>query len=137
MQKLTLKDAYRATIPYLLEQNANDSTWTQCTGAAPEFGVGGVTGVAQGALIAMMPIATKENEKTNVRVNEHYLAQKVEYDSVAEKNGSIKASEYANVYEEILGNREIRGCRLSVYGKEDLMEFKVKKLLGKEWSVSA
>lgn len=42
--ELVVADAYRATIPYLLEQKAADSSFTQCTGGAPDYGLGGVTG---------------------------------------------------------------------------------------------
>jgi len=122
--------AYRATIPYLLEQNDPNSTWTICTGAAPDFGVGGITGITQGGLFAMMKIASKELEMTNVRVNEAYLSARVDYDAVAEKSGSIKASEFAKVYEQILTQPEISASRVSVAGREDLENLKVRKLLG-------
>ena len=78
----------------------------------------------------MMKIASKELEKTNVRVNETSLGARVDYDAVAEKAGSMKASEFAKVYEQILARPEISASRVSVVGKEDLEDLKVRKLLG-------
>lgn len=77
----------------------------------------------------MLKVATQENKKTNVRVNEIYLSARVDYDSVAEKSGSMKASDFGKVYEKILAKPEITGSRVSVYGQKDTEELKVAKLL--------
>lgn len=126
-----LQVAYRATIPYLLEQKDPNSTWTMVTGAAPDFGAGGITGITQGGLFSMMKIASKENEKTNVRVNEIYLNLRVDYDSVAEKNGTVKASDFGKVYEQVLAKPEIDGSRVSVTDRDAIKDPKVDKLLSK------
>lgn len=99
------------------------------TGAAPDLGAGGITGIAQGGLFAMMKIASKENEKTNVRVNEIYLNLRVDYDSVAEKSGSVKASDFGKVYEQILDKPDIAGSRVLVAERKGIDDLKVEKLL--------
>lgn len=80
----------------------------------------------------MMKVAAKENEKTDIRVNEVYLNVRIDYDAVAEKeSGSMKASEFGKVYEQILASPEVKGCRVSVKANEDVEELKFEKLLGK------
>ena len=100
------------------------------TGAAPDFGAGGITGITQGGLFSMMKIASKENEKTNVRVNEIYLNLRVDYDSVAEKSGSVKASDFGKVYEQVLKKPEITGSRVLVMERKAIEDLKSEKLLG-------
>ena len=77
----------------------------------------------------MMKIASHDHAETNIRVNEVYLGARVDYDSVAEKEGSIPSSEFGKVYEGILGREEVRGCRVSVTGKGDLGDLRFEKLL--------
>jgi hypothetical protein len=77
----------------------------------------------------MANVACRDNAETNVRFNEVYLAFRVEVDPVAVKTGSMKASDFSRVYEEILSRPEIRGCRVSVYGRQDLNDLKYKKKL--------
>lgn len=85
--------------------------------------------MTQGALFSMMKIASKENEKTNVRVNEIYLNLRVDYDSVAEKSGSVKASDFGKVYEQILEKTDIAGSRVLVTERKAMEDLKVEKLL--------
>lgn len=87
--------------------------------------------MSQGALFSMANVACRENAKTNIRFNECYLAARVDFDSVAEAKGGaqIKASEFALVYEGILANKDIRGCRVSVLGPGDIDLLKYKKKL--------
>ncbi|OWY55548.1 hypothetical protein AA0119_g12565 [Alternaria tenuissima] len=106
--------AYRATIPYLLAQKHPTSTWTLCTGAQGETAFFPVPGMTQGALFTMSTAAARENEKTNVRFNEVYLCFRVEVDEQAEKHGVTSASEFAKVYENLLGDEEVRGARVTV-----------------------
>jgi hypothetical protein len=82
--------------------------------------------MTQGPLYSMATAASRENEHTNVRFNEVYLATRVETDESAIKNGVMKASDFSSVYEEILARPEIRGARVSVYGHEDLKNLKFK-----------
>jgi hypothetical protein len=91
----------------------------------------GVTAMSQGALFSMANVACRENAKTNIRFNEHYLAARVDYDSVAEEagDGRMKASELAKSYEGILANEDINACRVSVMGRGDLEQLKYKKKL--------
>ena len=77
----------------------------------------------------MANVACRDNAETNVRFNEVYLACRVEVDSVAVKTGSMKASDFSRVYEEILSRPEVRGCRVSVHGPQDLNDLKYKKKL--------
>ncbi|KND92206.1 hypothetical protein TOPH_03075 [Tolypocladium ophioglossoides CBS 100239] len=132
--------AYRATIPYLLAQGDPKATWTLVTGGAGDYGIAGVTAVAQGALFSLANVACLENASTNVRFNEVYLAYRVEYDALCEEVGSstnrIKASDFARVYEQILADGGIDACRVSVLGPEDLDALKYAKKLNKKSSWS-
>ena len=96
----------------------------------------------------MTNTAMRELKGSNVRVNEAFLNARVEYDELAERKGVMKvsclaacsvwwgiflvwvgvsgvltfsqASEYAKCYERILENKELDGCRVSVFGPEHL-----------------
>jgi hypothetical protein len=83
--------------------------------------------ISQGPLFSMASVACRDNAETNVRFNEIYLACRVEVDSVALKTGSMKASDFSSVYEEILSRPEIKGCRVGVHGEHDLKDLKYKK----------
>lgn len=132
--------AYRATVPYLIEQGNPNATWTLITGGAGDFGIAGVTAVSQGALYSLASVACLENAKTNIRFNEVYLCYRVDYDSVSEEKGNancIKASDFARVYEGILANKDITASRVSVFGLEDVDDLKHKKKLPKStWAES-
>ncbi|KIX06340.1 uncharacterized protein Z518_04316 [Rhinocladiella mackenziei CBS 650.93] len=121
--------AYRATIPYLIEQGNPHATWTLITGGAGEAGSAGVTAISQGALFSMANAACLENATTNIRFNEVYLCYRVDFDTVCERLGGnrIKSSDFARVYEGILANKDISGCRVSVYGPQDLDNLKYEK----------
>lgn len=58
--------------------------------------------------------ASRENESTNVRFNEIYLAFRVEVDEVAVRHGVTKASDFARVYEFVLDHDEVRSSRVKV-----------------------
>jgi len=124
--------AYRATIPYLIEQGNPNATWTLITGGAGELGLAGVTAVSQGALFSMANVACLENTNTKIRFNEVYLCYRVDFDSVCEEKGTvdrIKVSDFARVYEGILANKDIKDCRVSIYGPQDIDDLKYKKKL--------
>ncbi|OSZ99921.1 hypothetical protein A9Z42_0007730 [Trichoderma parareesei] len=97
--------AYRDTIEYLQEQNHPNT-------------------MGQGPLFSMATAAARENEKTNVRVNEVYLMFRVEVDEAAAEHGVTSSSEFASVYEEILANPEIRGSRVRVATPADIKNLK-------------
>ncbi|KAK1247589.1 hypothetical protein MKX07_002498 [Trichoderma sp. CBMAI-0711] len=97
--------AYRDTIEYLQEQNHPNT-------------------MGQGPLFSMTTAAARENEKTNVRVNEVYLMFRVEVDEAAAEHGVTSSSEFASVYEEILANPEIRGSRVRVATPADIKNLK-------------
>jgi hypothetical protein len=82
--------------------------------------------ISQGALFSMANAACRENAETNISFNEIYLATRVEVDEAAEKSGTIKASEFATVYEQLLGRSDIKGSRINVFGRDDLKELKYK-----------
>jgi hypothetical protein len=84
--------------------------------------VAGVTAVGQGALVSLANAAMRENQQSNVRVNEVHLKVLVDYDAVAEEKGAgvLKASDFAKVYEGVLADDKIRGARVTVAGPEDL-----------------
>jgi len=72
----------------------------------------------------MATAACRENEATNVRFNEIYLAFRVEVDEVAAQNRTTSASDFGLVYEEILARPEIRSSRVRVESLEDLKDLK-------------
>jgi hypothetical protein len=116
--------AYRDTVEYLYEQNHPDSTWTICTGAQGELAIFGLPAMTQGPLFSMTTAASRENEKTNVRVNEVYLMFRVEFDEDAAAHGVASSTEFASVYEGILSNPGIRGSRVRVASPADFKDLK-------------
>lgn len=116
--------AYRDTIEYLQEQNHPNSTWTICTGSQGDVATFALPAMGQGPLFSMATAAARENEKTNVRVNEVYLMFRVEVDEAAAEHGVSSSSEFAAVYEEILANPEIRGSRVRVATPADIKNLK-------------
>lgn len=125
---LTSTVAYRDTITYLTEQNHPNSTWTLCTGAQGDMGLRALPAVTQGALFSMATAACRENEHTNVRFNEVYLAFRVEVDEMAERNRVVRASDFAAVYEEILARKDIRSSRVRVVNPaEDMKSLKAER----------
>lgn len=119
--------AYRDTIEYLQEQNHPNSTWTICTGAQGDTATFALPAMTQGPLFSMATAAARENEKTNVRVNEVYLMFRVEVDEDAAQHGVSSSSEFASVYEGILANSEIRSSRVRVETPADFKNLKFTK----------
>ncbi|KAK5716509.1 hypothetical protein LTR15_009400 [Elasticomyces elasticus] len=120
--------AYRDSIGYLLEQKNPKSTWTICTGSQGDIGSHPLPAMTQGPLFSMATAAARENEKTNVRFNEIYLCYRVEVDSDAEAHGVTKASDFANVYEMVLEDPDVRSSRVRVENEqEDLVKLKYAK----------
>ncbi|RDW80268.1 hypothetical protein BP6252_04906 [Coleophoma cylindrospora] len=119
--------AYRATIPYLLEQKDVKCTYTLCTGSQGDIGARAAPALTQGALFSMANVACRDNADTNVRFNEVYVGVRIEVDVVAEKTGAMKSSDFSSVYEELLSRPEIDCCRVTVYGKDDLKDLKYRK----------
>ncbi|EHK25870.1 uncharacterized protein TRIVIDRAFT_219629 [Trichoderma virens Gv29-8] len=116
--------AYRDTIGYLLEQNNPNSTWTICTGSQGDDAMFALPAIGQGPLFSMATAAARENEKTNVRMNEVYLMFRVEVDAAAAEHGVSSSSEFASVYEGILANTEIRSSRVRVATPADFKDLK-------------
>ncbi|TDZ15577.1 hypothetical protein Cob_v011393 [Colletotrichum orbiculare MAFF 240422] len=121
--------AYRATIPYLLEQGFENSTWSMCTGAQGEVGTRVAPAVSQGALYSFALAAARENEKTNVRFNEVYLVYRVqlEIDGVAEafKEYHISTSrDFAPLYQNLLDRTDIRSRRVNAFTPKDVHDLK-------------
>lgn len=119
--------AYRDTIEYLQEKNHPNSTWTICTGSQGDEAVFALPAMTQGPLFSMATAAARENEKTNVRVNEVYLMFRVEVDEDAAQHGVSSSSEFASVYEGILANLEIRSSRVRVETPADFKHLKFAK----------
>lgn len=111
--------AYRDTIGYLLEQNSPASTWTICTGAQGDMALYVLPAMTQGALFPFCKAAARENENTNVRFNEVYLAFRVEVDADAVEHGVTKSSEFAKVYEMLLAAPEVRGSRVLLMNPDE------------------
>ncbi|KAB5522183.1 hypothetical protein GE09DRAFT_977620 [Coniochaeta sp. 2T2.1] len=119
--------AYRDTIGYLLEQNHPASTWTICTGSQGDSAVFPVPAMPQGALFSMATAACRENEHSSVRVNEVYLAFRVEVDEDAAQHGVTSASEFASVYQLLLDNPKIRSSRVRVDTTDDMKVLKFER----------
>ncbi|KAF2720656.1 hypothetical protein K431DRAFT_270204 [Polychaeton citri CBS 116435] len=119
--------AYRESIGYLLEQRNPTSTWTICTGSQGDLATHPLPAITQGALFPMCIAAARENESTNVRFNEIYLAYRVEVDEDAAGHGVTKSSDFANVYEMLLANSQVRSSRVRVEDLEDLKKLKYHK----------
>jgi len=99
-----------------------------CTGSQGDIAAVPVPALNQGALYSMATAACRENETTNVRFNEVYLAFRVEVDEDAAQHGTASASEFALIYEELLTRSEIRSSRVRVDTPEDLTDLKAKGL---------
>ncbi|KAL2678711.1 hypothetical protein Neosp_009462 [[Neocosmospora] mangrovei] len=121
--------AYRATIPYLLEQKYEKSTWTLMTGAAGDSGWAGVTAISQGALFSLANVACRELAESSIRFNEVWLAFRVEHDEMAAKNGSVGSSAFAPHYERILSRPEISASRVRLAKPADISDFTWSKKL--------
>ena len=90
------------------------------------MGMRALPAMTQGALFSMATAACRENEYTNVRFNEVYLAFRVEVDDMAERNGVVRASDFAVVYEQMLARKDIRSSRVRVVNPlEDMKNLKV------------
>ena len=119
--------AYRATIPYLLEQNHTDSTWTLCTGGMGDFAMRAAPALSQGALYSLANVACRALKDTNVRFNEIYLLLRVEVNESAEKTGFFKATLFADTFQEILKRPDVRSSRVTVANKKDFQELAFKE----------
>lgn len=75
--------------------------------------------MSQGALYSLCNAACRDNETTNVRFNEVYLATRVEVDADAEKSGMNKASDFAENYVQLLAREDTRSCRVTVMERGD------------------
>lgn len=80
--------------------------------------------MAQGALFSMCTAGCRENESTNVRFNEVYLAFRVEVDEAAAQHGVTSASEFAAVYQQLLDRPDIRSSRVRVDTVQDIKNLK-------------
>lgn len=70
----------------------------------------------------MANVARVNNKETNIRFNEVYLGLFVVADAASAKQwGALKASEFATVYEQILKREDVKGRRVVVCRKEDLV----------------
>ncbi|KAK8050656.1 hypothetical protein PG994_012386 [Apiospora phragmitis] len=118
--------AYRDTIGYLLEQG-KPATYTICTGAMGDLGWWPLPAMTQGPLFSMATAASRENEETNVRFNEIYLAMRVEVDEDAKQHGVTSTTEFAPLYEAILSRPEIRSSRVRVMSTADIKDIKYEK----------
>lgn len=119
--------AYRETMPYLLGLKDAKCTWTLCTGSQGDIGARAAPAISQGALFSMANAACHDNTFTNVRFNEIYIGTRVVVDKLASESGTMKSSEFAQVYEGILSRTELRGSRINVFGYDDLCNLKFTK----------
>ncbi|KAF1919859.1 hypothetical protein BDU57DRAFT_546436 [Ampelomyces quisqualis] len=122
--------AYRATIPYLLEQKDRQCTWTTCTGSQGDIGDLALPAISQGAMFSMCYSAFKTLINTNVRFNEIYLGRRVQVDSVAEQAGSTKSSTFGRVYTNILARLEVKSCRVRVEHEMDVDQLRLERKVG-------
>ncbi|OHW90160.1 short-chain dehydrogenase reductase [Colletotrichum incanum] len=134
--------AYTTTIPYLLEKGFTGSTWTMCTGASGDMGYRVAPSVTQGALFSFAITAARENEKTNIRFNEVYLAYRVRFE--VEEDSQIVAGiriplttskDFAPLYEKILGRTDIRSSRVKARTPQDVVELSYATILKELWEL--
>ncbi|KAK3380636.1 hypothetical protein B0T24DRAFT_615912 [Lasiosphaeria ovina] len=118
--------AYRDTIGYLVEQG-KPATWTLCTGSQGDAAVFALPALTQGPLYSLATAAARENEATNVRVNELYLAFRVEVDTDAAQHGVTSATEFSAVYKQILDRQDVRSSRVRVEAVRDITELRFQK----------
>ena len=84
--------------------------------------------MTQGALFSMSIAAARENESTNVRFNEIFLCFRVEVDEVAAHNGTVKATDFGEVYELLLDDPNVRSSRVQVETEADMSKLRYQKL---------
>jgi hypothetical protein len=72
----------------------------------------------------MANIACRDLLDTNIRFNEVFLGFRVEVDTSAVKNSVVKASDFAENYQKLLGSPKIRSCRVTVLVPEDVGSLK-------------
>lgn len=77
----------------------------------------------------MAKAACRDTADTNIRFNEVYLDMRVEVDAIAEKNSTVKSSEFAVVYEELLRRKNIKSSRVRVRQKEDFKNLKLEQII--------
>ncbi|KAK1513474.1 uncharacterized protein CCOS01_14416 [Colletotrichum costaricense] len=125
--------AYRVTVPYLLEQGFAGSTWTLCTGAQGDYSFRAAPAVTQGALFSFAIAASRENEKTNIRFNEVYLAYRVQFEVDEETRKAwagahlTTCDEFAPLYQQLLDREDIRGSRVKAITPKDVLQLSVDK----------
>ncbi|KAJ0385049.1 hypothetical protein COL922a_007110 [Colletotrichum nupharicola] len=124
--------AYRATVPYLLDQGFPGTTWTMCTGAQGEWGLRVAPAVTEGALFSFAVAAARENEDTNIRFNEFYLAYRVQLEvepGMTNFHGFpiTTSREFAPVFEKLLNRTDIRGSRVKAIKPQDVIDLKFEK----------
>lgn len=124
--------AYRATVPYLLEQAFAGSTWTMCTGGSGDTGYRVAPAVTQGALFSFAVAAARDNDKTNIRFNEVYLAYRVQFE-VETGNQTFAgihmttSKDFAPLYEKLLDRADIRSSRVKALSPEDVLKLSYEK----------
>ena len=116
--------AYRATIPYLLEQGNPNASWILQTGFQGEIALRAAPAMSLSALFGMATAAIRELKDTNIRFNEVRLGMRVETDAAAETHGSHKSSKYANVLEKVLNSPEMRDGLIRVLEPDGLENWK-------------
>ncbi|KAL0941991.1 uncharacterized protein CTRU02_204754 [Colletotrichum truncatum] len=121
--------AYRATVPYLLEKGVANSTWTMCTGASGDIGLRAAPAITQGALFSFANVAARENEGTNVRFNEIYLAYRVQYHvDLTDESQYLglmhlqNSRDFAPLYEQLLDRTDIRSKRVNALSPQDVIK---------------
>ncbi|KXJ87499.1 hypothetical protein Micbo1qcDRAFT_197818 [Microdochium bolleyi] len=125
--------AYQATMPHLLSLPADaDATYTMCTGSQGIIGERAQPAMIQGALFSMATVACRDNEATNVRFNEVYLAYRVQIDASENPYGIpdiMSSSDFGKAYEQILDGdgKGTMSCRMLVEEHADIDKVRFEK----------
>ncbi|KAJ1323880.1 SDR family NAD(P)-dependent oxidoreductase [Microdochium nivale] len=125
--------AYQSTMPHLLSLPAGvDATFTMCTGSQGDIAERAQPAMIQGALFSMASIACRDNESTNVRFNEAYLAFRVQVDALDNPYGIpdiMSSSDFAKTYEQILdgSGKARKSCRMLLEDHIDVDEVRFVK----------
>lgn len=121
-------------MPHLLSLPSNlDASFSMCTGGAGDEGHRAAPAITQGALYSMANVACRDNETTNVRFTEVYLAFRVQVDKTINPFGLqmliLSSDEFSKTYEQILEGKErgVKGCRVWVENEGDVENLRYEK----------
>lgn len=120
-------------MPYLLEKDVPNSTWTLCSGASGDIAMRAAAAITQGALYSLAATAARDNLETNIRFNEIYLAYRVQLEvDLSDKCQYVglkhlqSSRDFAPLYEKLLDRTDIKSKRVLAHSPDDVVNLKFK-----------